>query len=253
MANKTGYKESVSVNGTEKEFATALISAITGLDSSITCSGSPDQYDSADTSIKPTFIFSVNNKQVLKLERQDALSSSTYGFVGYVNTINGAWSINDNIAFVDNVAASYSTTRKLNLSWIVSTNFVLLTVHNGIERQGWHTVRFVYAKNSDKHYTSGSKETNNESKATVYNISALDLIEIDSNPISHGTFTSRFSFTSKPGTIDYIKSSVYVVSDQKQFDISSICDCTTVSVGDTVSLKDGAYLAVGTHQLVKVS
>lgn len=253
MANKTGYKEAVSVTGTEKEFVTALISAITGLSSSITCSGSPDQYDSSDTSIKPTFIFSVNDKQVLKLERQATLANNTYGFVGYVNTVNGAWALYDDLCFVSNAAASYSTTRKLNLSWIVVNNFVLLTVHNGLERYGWHTVRFVYAKDGDKHYTSGSKENNNESKTTVYNISALDLIEIGSNPISHGTFTSRFSFTSKPGTIDYVKSSVYVVSSQKQFDISSICDCTTVSVGDTVSLKDGAYLAVGTHQLVKVS
>ena len=103
---------------------------------------------------------------------------------------------------------------------------------------------------------------NNFTKECIFNISiawttsqtSTVLVFRDISSTKSGSFTSRFAYKSLPGQIDYIKSCVYLNENQRQFDITAIYDCTELqAVGDTVSLKDGSYLAVGLHQLVKIS
>ena len=261
MADITGYKVLVTKTGTEKEFVSELINTITGLSNKITCSGSVDQYDSGDTSTIPEFTFSINGKETLKIKRSAALSNNSGCFYVSIFVDNNYMSQNKHCYYSQgDYAASFITTRSYYISWIVSRDFILLSLHTSVEASGYgknHVV--INAKHEDSYYGTGYfKDGTYLSRNELFQIETdksnnQSLIFHDFDSGLNGTFSSRFSFISKPGTIDYIKSSAYVSSGYKVFDIPDIYDCTTVNIGDTVSLKDGAYLAVGTNQLVKVS
>ena len=261
MPSNVGYKSLVTKNGTEKEFVSELINTITGLSPKITCSGSIDQYDSSDTSTIPEFIFSINGKETLKIKRAAALSSNCDHLDVSIFIGDRYLSQNSQCYYISSAkAASAIETRSFYISWIVSRDFILLALHTSVESSGYgknHVV--INTKHGNSHYGAGYfKDGTYLSRNELFQVetnknNSQSLIFYDFDSGSSGTFSSRFSFTSKPGTIDYVKSSAYVSSGYKVFDLSDVYDCTTVNIGDTVSLKDGAYLAVGTHQLVKVS
>lgn len=261
MSSNVGYKSLVTKNGTEKEFISELINTITGLSPKITCSGSIDQYDSGDTSTIPEFIFSINGKETLKIKRAAALSSNCAYFEVSIFVGDSYMAQNQQFYYsTSSYAASAVTTRSYYISWIVSRDFILFALHTSVESSGYgknHVV--INAKHGNSHYGTGYfKDGTYLSRNELFQIETnkandQSLIFYDFDSGSSGTFLSRFSFISRPGTIDYVKSSAYVNSGYKTFDISDVYDCTTVNIGDTVSLNDGAYLAVGTHQLVKVS
>lgn len=261
MSNIVGYKVFVTNSGTEKEFMTDFISTVTGLSDKITCSGSVDQYDSSDTSIKPEFVFSIHGKPTLTMQRANTLANTNNVFNVSLYVGNNSISTNQQCPYSGSAsAASANSTRTFALSWITSGDFILLALMS-VENYGYKHHVIVSIKSGNNVYGDGYFYNWNAYLPTT------TIFNIKQKPITHtplfnfynydigdnGIFTSRFAFSSKPGTIDYIKSSPYIDNGYKKFDITSVYDCTTVTIGDTVSLKDGAYLAVGTNQLVKVS
>ena len=65
--------------------------------------------------------------------------------------------------------------------------------------------------------------------------------------------TDMFKFASKPGYLDFISHTNYASGGIKAFSCGDIYDCTTVKLGDTLSVKDGAnFLAIGSHSMVKL-
>ena len=262
MANSIDYKVSVSVTGTEKEFMTKLINTITGLSTAITCTGSVDQYDSGDTSTVPTFTFAFNGKDMLTLTRAAAISSAANIFNVDIFVDDYAISTNQEIVFCNSSQLpSAEVNRIIDLSWIVSDNLILLCLMANIEHYGYKHHTILNIKSGDVVYGDGWYKNNSpqESRNAIFNIYQKPLsgtqyfVLRDFDSDSTGSFTSRFACTSMPGQIDYVKSAVYTNGGYKVFDITSVYDCTTLNVGDTVALKDGAYLAVGPNQLVKVS
>lgn len=244
------YWDLVSSNGTEKEFMSDFIYYLTHLDSKITCSSNVNtEFSDSDLTHVPTFNFSINNKLAFTFTRGAALNTST-------NTYNLACgSVNANIAW--QTSAAYTTTqdRGFYVSYLINDNFVLLSINTSKRGLDSHIEKInnniIYAGSSGtKSYWSAVTNLNWETRTNLYSISGRTFYEI--NGSDYGVFTSRFSYACPPGEIDYIKSSTYLNSGVKRFDITSIYNCSTVTLGDTVSLKDGPYLAVGTHQLVKV-
>ena len=256
MADITGYKVLVTKTGTEKEFVSELISTITGLSSKITCSGSVDQYDSGDTSTIPEFTFSINGKAQFKLKRHADISTASNQMDISIFTGTRTLFTNEECIW-SGVAQTPSTsgTRAFYISWIVSGDFILLAIHAATEHYGYKQHVIVNIKSGDKCYGDGYYISYNQylPRNILFNIKNKPIggnpqfvfYEFDTGVT--GSFVSRFDFISKPGTIDYINNSY------KAFDVTAVYDCTTVNIGDTVSLNDGAYLAVGTNQLVKVS
>jgi len=249
------FKHELSVYGTEKDFMAAVINYLTGSQSplyqKIVCSSDIDtEYSDSDLTHIPSFDFSINGKIDFSITRKYALSSSAWEF----NITSG--SVSNTLSWGGSPSAWDSTaTRKIFISYIVDDNFVLLSI-NGTYQNGAISnanINFVYCKNSTKSYQSVINNVQGGGSvtiATIFNISSRVFYEVDGT--DSGTFMSRFSYQAPAGEIDYIKSSIYGNGTNKEFEVTSVYDCTTVNVGDTVSLKDGAYLAVGTHQIVKV-
>ena len=262
MADIIGYKVLVTKTGTEKEFVSELINTITGLSSKITCSGSVDQYDSGDTSTIPEFIFSINGKAQFKLKRHADISTASNQMDISIFTGTRTLFTNEECSW-STVAQTPSTsgTRAFYISWIVSGDFILLAIHAGVEHYGYKNHVIVNIKSGDKCYGDGYYVSYNQylPRNILFNIKNKPLsqnppfvfYEFDTGVT--GSFVSRFDFISRPGTIDYVKSAAYINNGYKAFDVTAVYDCATVNIGDTVSLNDGAYLAVGTNQLVKVS
>ena len=252
-----GYE--VISNSVEKDFASDLVNYITGLDDRITCSNNAEtEYDSSDLTHVPTFNFLIDNEVAFTLIRagrnntgggvQAPLSSSSTGFLANFGNL----SVYMGCIKTDAIPYTKSDARKFAVSSIINNNFIFLSI-NGIEyyfgNYNTNNTNIIYAKTSTKKYLSTYTGVT-FAKNNIFDISTRTFSPIGENV--DGTFTSRFSYACPPGTIDYIKSSVYMNGGQKQFEIASIYDSTTVTIGDTVSLKDGPYLAVGTNQLVKV-
>lgn len=243
------YWHEVNVNGTEKDFISQLIDYITGIDSRITCSSNVDtEFNGSDLTHVPTFNFLINNDLSFALTRGAALDTNTNEYVFSCGSFS--------VGIHYQTAAAYTAfqVRAFFVSHFINDKFILLSINSSL--RNWQNRveqvnnNIIYAKSSSaKSYYSSVLNVSYE-KNDLYNISARRFYEIGGS--SSGLFISRFSYACPPGYIDYIKSASYIGNEQKQFDITAIYDCTTVAVGDTVSLKDGPYLAVGTNQLVKV-
>ncbi len=250
----TRYLDSVVVTGTEKDFMTAVIDYITGIDSKITCSSNVEtEYDSSDLTHVPTFNFSIDGKLAFTITRMYALNTNTRDFI--VSCKNDSFTLG-----IGGSSRSYTINgkRTVNFSYINNDNFVLLAMHSVFENYNTSNYYFsiIYAKNSAKSYysTLSVNSSSSHSKDVIFDISSRTFTEIGDGSVVSGVFLSRFSYKAQPGKIDYIKDSIYAVDGSKVFDLTSIYDCTELqSVGEVVSLEDGAYLAVGPHQLVKVS
>lgn len=257
--NGSNFYTTVHSGGDEIAFMKAVIAYITGIDERITCENDPDyEYDKDNrgTSYVPNFNFKLNNVNVLTMIRDANLNTGSRGFTLYYKN-NGSNISNVYVYVHQSSIQAYTVVmnRYINVSYITAENFILIDLHQWL---GWdytqNGMRVIYAKSGDNGHSAGEVMTNPDhyTKAKIFNISSLTFRNV--SELASGTFTSRFNYKEVPGKIDYIKSCAYVSNNQKNFDITAIYDSTELqAVGDTVSLKDGAYLAVGLHQLVKVS
>lgn len=267
--NGANFYSTVVSQGNEIAFMKEIVSFITGLDEKITCNDDPDyEYDKDNRgeTYVPRFRFYFNNEHIFTINRGANLNTGANGFtIQYIYddaVFNSRW-----VHVHDSSVQSYLVVRKRwsYISYIISDNFILIDFHDVVPSWGdQYGIRIMYAKSGDDEYSAYDilRYSDNFTKECVFNISIAlggtgtptGLVFRDLSSTKSGSFTSRFAYKSLPGQIDYIKSCVYLNGDQRQFDISAICDSTELqAIGDTVSLKDGAYLAVGLHQLVKVS
>lgn len=249
--------------GTEIQFVTSLVDYITGLDPRITCTTDiAAEYNDSDPTHIPVITFLIDNTIAFTLTRcyRDGTDNP---HPGPLNIASNGFIINCDIFSTkaycvrsDAVPYKNNSERAFAVSSIVTDEFILLSI-NGREyyyaTYSTANMNIVYLKNESTYYTSIITGLS-FSKSTIFNISNRTFTENSTGKIA--TFVSRFSYACLPGYIDYIKNSVYVNSAispaEKQFNISTIYDCTTVVPGETTSLSDGRYIAVGPHQLVKI-
>ena len=262
------YGRTVEIGGTEVNSFSAIKTYLLGLDSRFSCDNVPaDEFDSSiyGSDHKATLSFSINGVHSFTIYRNKKLSESSKSLVVALDMVDGANIPPSNSCDIRNAKTNYNEdkawtfdrVRGFTISHIINDNFVLLSfaslvpVTLGTHRD-WTTICFSFS--SGKTYIGMFSETSEISKEKCFNISNYSLYDSDiSSGIMTGTFLSRFSYAAPVGSIDYIKSAVYQSNSSKAFENKAIYDSTAVNVGATVSLKDGSYVAVGTHQLVKVS
>lgn len=248
------FAEVVKSTGNEVDFMKNVIAYITDINSAITCLDDPDdEYDegTVGTSHIPTFRFSFNGKHILTISRDGALSEATS--LMNVSFINNGDRIASYVITYMYRETGWSTndSRQFKMSYVDSPGICILNITNyGVDHS--FTVLFVESRSSSYgSYKTVYVGTSTYTVSNIFNISECTLY--DTSGTIQGDFISRFAYKAQPGKVDYIKSSIYINNNVKQFDITPIYDCTEVSPGSTVSLEDGAYLAVGPNQLVKVS
>ncbi len=255
------YYTTITSAGTEIDFIKSIISYITGLNPKITCPDNPD--DEYKISVVgndhfPAFRFYFNNNHLLTIVRANKISEVTQGFIAHFFLNDVEVSVGEYPMYFNSYRGSYrydqSATRHYMIAHISSENFILLAIDSLFsswsDRYGCKT---IYANSDGAEYMNYTHLVNDGMwvKENVFNISSLTFYQIGSQV--NGIFISRFQYESMPGYIDYIKNCVYGTSGNAQFNIDSIYNCTTVTIGATVSLDDGSYIAVGTNQLVKIS
>lgn len=267
MANSVLFSKKIHAYGDEKAFYTALINFVRNLDSRIECDDDVDtEFDPTDLTHVPEFDFTFNEKPFLKIFRPEALNTAVNGvsFTYYVDnkvSCTTEYPQQDGLPFCEeNVwnEKAYNTVanRSIHIDYIISTDFIHLSFAGTIatspsyDATGYN-ITGVYTKYGSNHYGAARKGGLTHTKSNIYNTSALTFYNFDTDV--NGIFQTRFSYAEKPGKIDYIKSSIYCTSGTKQFDLVSIYDCTEVTPGDSISLNDGVYTAIGPHQIVKSS
>lgn len=272
------YAASVEAYGTEKDMYQSIINYLTSLDSRITCDTDVDtEWSEAikDPANIPTFVFSINNTPIFSLGRDRNISTyyrQPSKVLVFKLLLDG---VPTNEMSIRNKKDSPETetqwevsyTRGLTISHIINDNFILLSfaassgaTTSETTSTTWRdtdNATFALSLSNGQTYIGATKAASEApytpySKAYCFDISDYTMYNV-TTPSSVGTFVSRFNYAAPVGTIDYIKSTVYQSNSSKIFENKAVYDSTTVNVGDAVSLKDGSYVAVGTHQLVKVS
>lgn len=272
----TAYGIAIQATGQEKEMYRVIKNYILGLDSRITCDNDPDdEFDVTKWGTLadgyahiPKLEFSINGTHIFTILRERSLCESDGSHRGaryvdckmdaissipdnYANIVfrpdgegGGAWSVDWSENFARGVIISHIVNDSIIYIGISSLN-ADQGVRNSYNWSMWYNLSYNVL------FLNSAKQQSGYNKTRFYNLSDRTLYR--TTDIVSGTFLSRFTYAAPPGSIDYIKSSIYMSSNEKVFENRAIYDSTTVTIGDTVSLKDGAYVAIGTHQLVKVS
>lgn len=258
--------------GHEKEFYRLIKTYITGLDSRITCNNDPDdEFDASKSGADhiATLDFDINGEHAFSLYRNVVLKDgsgneqATCTIICAMDIDNAIPSSVGSIHFradgytgITIVQSEGRYDRGLRISHVINDDFIFLTF--APPDYTWQsigtveTTRIIHSFTTNKTYVTSDRGISSYTQPTIFNLSGLTFYDVDGVD-APGTFLSRFSYAAPAGSIDYIKSSIYQSGNVRSFENTAIYDCTTVTTGDTVSLKDGAYVAIGPHQLVKVS
>lgn len=268
------YGTIIQTESHEKLFYKAIKNYILSMSSKITCAEDPEE--EFDVSLKggdhvPTLNFALNGVHLFKMYRPAALESD--GSEIAVNTVNfeldAVAEVPHQILAINFVPSAMGWTDVKDVKWTQSTvasrgiwftyiandNFLYIwfgCYNQSLRQEGNINGGYVCCLSNNILYLAFTGYGAAGSKQGMFNLSGLTFYD-GATPGKVGTFLSRFTYAAPPGSIDYIKSSIYMSSNEKVFENRAIYDSTTVTIGDTVSLKDGSYVAIGTHQLVKVS
>lgn len=238
-----------------------VVSYITSIDDRITCEDDADyEYDKTarGSSYIPNFDFYIGEDLVFRITRPTDLGGTANGFKLSFMDRDGVTTSNQTkeikfCQYAQFPGTSYE--RTCYISYIVNQVFILVNIHSIEDSNVYDAMSIMHASSGNNLYDSykimEDIAASTLSQADVFDVSNCTFYNIDEN--INGQFLSRFTYKTQPGKVDYVKSSIYINQGAKQFDLASIYDCTEVSPGSTVSLKDGAYFAIGPHQLVKVS
>lgn len=258
MDASIGYGQEINYYGTEKEFWAKAIEEITALSPEITCIGSVDQYDGEPTTI-PEFVFAFHGKEMLKLKRRVAINAGTGRFdtTVFVNDYNVF--LNQEMIIGSDWSPTVIGARSLKISWLIAHNIIIFSMAAGIGSWGLRNLGLVSIKNGDAIYGDGwwANYDTIYPRTSIFNIyqhpsSTTPYTFRDFNSNMIGSFTSRFQYKADAGLIDYARGAIYTNNGNRVFDVSCIYDCSEVTIGDSISLSSGSYLAIGPHQLVKV-
>lgn len=257
----------IAINTAETEvaFMQRYIGALCTLDDRLVCNTTVDaEYDMSDTSHVPTFDFTIADHLTFRIQRGADLATGCYTYIfavpgtsysvtSYVSSDNATWATPLSVR-----------NREINFAYIIADNLISIGLTCSMQYSG-SNLNIVYIKDSDSYYTSIRTDVLWASNSVwrrqdIFNIcnpcsSSMQPVarqytkNEDTIPL---TFVSRFQYASAPGKIDYVKNCVFQNNGTKLFNVTTVYDCTTVPVGECVSLDDGAYLAVGPHQLVRM-
>lgn len=246
------YLNKIFSNSTEIDFMTSLLDFILSIDPRITCDTTvAEQYDSTaweeETSHIPTFNFSINGKITITAKREANLANYALAFnLWYGTTQTGAlyfstaWhqgGINQNLY------------REYNISALTTDSFILFSfAGNGSYLTAG--IDCVWFTSDDKNYINVTFGRSAFNIPTIFNISGKLFTEMET--LISGTFVSKFPYRTSAGNFDYSRGAAYINNSYEVFRSSAFIDCTEVTVGDTIALTNGAYFAVGPHQLLKI-
>ena len=257
----------IAINTTETEvaFMQRYIGALCALDDRLVCNTTVDaEYDMSDTSHVPTFDFTIAEHLTFRIQRAADLAT---GCFGYIFAVPGtSYSVT---SYVNGGNPQLATplsiyNRQINFAYIIADNLISIGLAGSMQYSS-SNLNVVYIKDGDSYYTSIRTDVLWASnsvwrKNDIFNI--CNPYSSSGQPVARQytkngdttplTFVSRFQYASAPGKIDYVKNCVFQNNDTKLFNVTTVYDCTTVPVGECVSLDDGAYLAVGPHQLVRM-
>ena len=254
----------IDSSGTEVDLYKKIIQYITGLDTRITCENDPDvefNIDAKGSTYVPQFNFKLGTVDFFKLYRPSNLGSNAQAIGVKIDLTQSINVYSESIHFKGSSGIAYNTNeyRAIYMSSIITQGLVCLWFRSkiGTSNYGMHC---IIAVSGQSYYKAGKTESGS---GIAFLSGFNDLTFYDTNLSNNlaGKFISRFDYGTLPGTIDYVKSAVFYDTGVggsgdnriKAFEIPGIYDCTTVTARDIVSLKDGVYLAMAAHELVKIS
>ena len=246
------YFNKIYSNSNEIDFMNLVVDFILSIDSRITCDTTvAEQYDSSmweeGTEHVPTFNFIISNKIDFQLKRENTLAGNDLALIIGHGTdyrsgtyFSSAW---------HNGGVYQNLYRELNISALVNDTFILFSF-GGMAQYGTAGFDCVWFTSNDKNYTNFTWGRSALTIASIFDISGKTFTELETS--ASGTFVSKFPYNAPSGEIDFSRGAAYVNGGYEVFNSSVFIDCTKVTVGDTVALANGAYFAVGPHQLVKI-
>lgn len=247
----------IQSSGDDRSFLTLVYNFIMGLDSGITASVTPTNFPYASKTVS-NMDFTLDTNVVFRLQSYpgDNLSRPTSSGYNFAFIVNGntimskgigsyTTSGNPNLPFVDSFTyVSDSKVRKYMVSSYDSENVKIFWIgpYNSTDFTTSGGISVIKFKDANDVWYWGAYAGANIESCTI----------TDSTGATSSSKSSMFTYAALAGYIDYIRESSYVSGGVKVFSSADIYDCSTVTLGSTITLNDGNYMAIGAHSLVKL-
>jgi len=238
----------ISSSENEIVFMTDVVNFILSLDPRITCDTTVADAYAEGT---PTFNFSIGGVVTLSMVRSADISGKAleFNFTCGSTTANTIYFSNN----WRNGSVSQNMYREWNIACIVTDTLIFFMLGGCTAGDYYNRNMCISLITSDsKHYLNiASFQT--YGRSNIFNIADSGRVYTEVETSTTGSFLSRFAYKAPAGQTDYIANSICMNNGSKVFTIDSVYDCTEVIPGNMVSLTDGSYVAIGTHQLVKIA
>lgn len=276
------YTETIQNEAKEIDFLTAVYNRIMGTQenpsifwSGITCSVTPEDGETienatpsdmvyeADKICNMDFLLDSTNNIVLRLQIKPSyywyMRNACYNFILLVNgekivdKKDGSGTRRydgDGIRYADGGSDGQVTTfdahRELTFSKFTNNDGTFIFWVTPKTSTSFKNASISFMKFKDT--SNNVCWAGNEATSPIENGKIINL-----NDPRLTTKSSMFPFEARTGYLDFISHSSFVSGSTKAFTSTDIYDCTTVNMGDTLSLKDGAnFLAIGAHSMVRL-
>lgn len=236
------FKTVLNDRQNEEQNMTDIYNYILSLDSNITCDTTVTaEYSNPDTTHVPTFNFTFRNNFVLRMTRQNPLSTNfekKYYFSAIIrgNEVNKMlYPVNDNQYYARFITA-------------IDTDFFFLWYGSASSQNATPHWSMGYVKDEYGNAHAGSTSASGTVDITT-------AIYYDLTDGSTGQFASLINFGAPAGYIGISDKCPFVGSGNTYlFSITDLFSCSAVTLFSTVALNNGHfYFAIGTHTLIEIT
>ncbi len=226
----------------EEDNMTAIVAYILSLDSNITCDTTVNaEYNNPDTSHVPTFNFTIKTNFVLRLTRQNPLSTNfdkKYYFSAIINGVEQnkqLYNVNDNQYYIRFVTA-------------IDTDFFFFWFGWGGSQDAGLIWSMAYVCDENRNPHGGTR-----SSTAPVDITLAQFYDLTDN--STGQFVTLINFGASAGYIGISDKCPFVGSGNAYlFSIADLFSCSAVTIFSTVALNNGHfYFAIGPHTLIEIT
>ncbi len=239
--------KTVSITGTEQEFITAFVSAVTTANKHITCETDiAEQF--SDEQNTPEVILDVNDCYKIKMKRQSALSQTTHTY-SLSSIINGNESSKITIMFSQGtLGKDVKAVRAYTFNICRSEQYDLIKFYE-YTYQNLLSPAFSYISIYDDTF----KAVSGENLTSAKNVGTVNFIRTDSEGIEETyKFTKRLTYPVADGRVEIIKNKVLLKGGCLGHIFPGFYDCSTIVKDSIVTIEGANYYALDENTLAPI-
>lgn len=239
--------QTVSMEGTEQEFITAFVSAITSTDSRIACETNiAEQF--ADGENIPTFVFNINSCYKIKMERRAKAAAGESNYI-FTVIINNAEKIKTTIGF-NSLSGAYDKEIQRTYNFVIFGTDEFLVIK-------FFPYNVTNAANPSLFgisiHENGFNAVTGENITSTKAISSINFLRTDSTGQGEVyKFATRLPYAMSDGQIEIIKNKALLSGSFGSRVFSDMYDCSVIVKDSVITIDGNNYYALDENTLALI-